>query len=1405
MSEAVQSLRQDSGSLWDEAVNSLDDDLKVGVDLDKSEANVLEDLLILVEKRRKALDDRSWSFKRKSGEKVMVRDILAKVTKWANHFKAVGDVASSFDPQHAALPWAGVRFLLHVATSDLNTYSQLLEATATIAESICRNALVEALLKDLDSQNEKELRKALVKLYASILSYLTKAGAYYSESTFKRILKNGFLVSSELSSAYDTITQAQGDVNWFQLKTRDDLRVMLETLDAPVRRWNESYEHIANHIDATRRRDILESISSQPYKQHHSREMSEVMPCTGAWLLQHSTYVQWKNDSASSILWLHGIPGSGKSKLTSIVVEDSLAAYKRKQAPAPAYFYCSRNPSEPERSDSSKILASIARQLAEPENRGPLLKAAVDVYEELHSGLFSLDSIRNFILRLLESYKSSVVTIIIDALDECQELSQGPLLDCIQDLLRDSPCLLKVFVSSRDDQGICCRLETYPNMYLSSDLNAGDIQFFVQSETRRLVDRGYLLRSSKRKRELGEIIVQKITTSAQGMFRWASLQLEALCQQRTDNGVLERLGRLPRTLKALYQEIMTRIESFEAVSERQLAQNALSWLLCGKRRFRSETFLLAVSGATEELSKDQVLDLCCNLVIYDSNMDTFRFSHLSVQEFLEEHVSYTRASVHALLAEACLLHMLQTPCFPTPLNPFLEYSCYFWAEHAQEAGEERQSRLGPTMNEFFSGEQDRHSCFTQWHTVVGEPGSAWWMGPLLAKRLQVATSEPSVLLLVCAFDLSGVLSTTQWMEYFEKDAKRMGPTIPEVAAECGSCDTIAWIARHKLPFELTPAVALNAAKCLFDGGKVMKLLLDEYGSDIQLCSHVVDLAASNWDSGADILTHLFDFYGKDVPVTSDTVLLAATNEKTGKEILEIFFRKRGELIKVWQELVLAAARYRNCDMMALLLDLRGNEVHINEEVVEVAAQLGCRDTMTLLLDRRGADIKITEYVVRAVAANETGQDEKIMSLLLERRGDEMKISKNVLHSAARRRHTNMMALLLRECRDKILLTPDVVKVAIRDRNPSMVKLLLDVYKQNLRLTKEVIRVAAQQGTPETMELLLDRRPELQITEEDLEASAENTRPETMTVLLDRRPELRVTKEVVRAIAQHGTVETVKLLLQRRLAEFKITEDDVKAMSKRSLLGESMMSVILNNPEVDFQVTERTLETISRWGNAGTLKIVLDKCGNNIPITEEILKIAASDHLYGREKIALLAQKDLSQVTAAITDEMCWHAARDGAIDIFYYLCQLAPFPVSLDWLDIALFRHAVRMDDPDSVIELLEHQVLPDIPSTRGETPLWLAARLEHTEIVRILLKEDVDVNALTNNRESPLFWPSAWGCEEIVKLLLDAGTRTWHMDDRGWTALSMAERRGYKGVVQMLLDAREAEAQSGLVPLPSP
>ncbi|KAK1671056.1 pfs domain-containing protein [Colletotrichum godetiae] len=62
--------------------------------------------------------------------------------------------------------------------------------------------------------------------------------------------------------------------------------------------------------------EILTWISKEPYEQHHTQNKSEVLEGTGKWLLEDKVFQSWKNSEASSILWLHGIPGSGKSKLT---------------------------------------------------------------------------------------------------------------------------------------------------------------------------------------------------------------------------------------------------------------------------------------------------------------------------------------------------------------------------------------------------------------------------------------------------------------------------------------------------------------------------------------------------------------------------------------------------------------------------------------------------------------------------------------------------------------------------------------------------------------------------------------------------------------------------------------------------------------------------------------------------------------------------------------------------------------------------------------------------------------------------------------------------------------------------------------------------------------------------------
>jgi hypothetical protein len=44
-------------------------------------------------------------------------DLFGNILKWIDLFKQTGDTAVQYDPVHAALPWAGVWFLLQVCGS----------------------------------------------------------------------------------------------------------------------------------------------------------------------------------------------------------------------------------------------------------------------------------------------------------------------------------------------------------------------------------------------------------------------------------------------------------------------------------------------------------------------------------------------------------------------------------------------------------------------------------------------------------------------------------------------------------------------------------------------------------------------------------------------------------------------------------------------------------------------------------------------------------------------------------------------------------------------------------------------------------------------------------------------------------------------------------------------------------------------------------------------------------------------------------------------------------------------------------------------------------------------------------------------------------------------------------------
>ena len=207
------------------------------------------------------------------------------------------------------------------------------------------------------------------------------------------------------------------------------------------------------------------------------------------------------------------------------------------------------------------------------------------------------------------------------------------------------------------------------------------------------------------------------------------MQLEVLCRLKLDSDVRSRLGLLPPKLEQLYHEVYLELISDSGDEACNVIQSTLKWLLSAQKTLHTPEFLWAVAielkKSSREMTKEMILDLCRNLVTYDEELDTFRFAHLSVREFLEKQLDFSPVSCQIMAAERCLLQIINSSTCskeaPTldesAAGQFLAYATEFWADHCQIAGDSARSggsKLGQRFRYLMSGEPWQDSSFEIW-------------------------------------------------------------------------------------------------------------------------------------------------------------------------------------------------------------------------------------------------------------------------------------------------------------------------------------------------------------------------------------------------------------------------------------------------------------------------------------------------------------------------------------------------------------------------------------------------------------------------------------------------------------------------------------------------------------------
>jgi hypothetical protein len=216
---------------------------------------------------------------------------------------------------------------------------------------------------------------------------------------------------------------------------------------------------------------------STNYHKAHKQRQAE----TGLWLLESAKFAEWK-ESAASRLWLYGIPGCGKTILSSTVIEHLLRHCYDDTRMVTAYFYFDFN--DTQKQNAELMLCSLLCQLLQ---RSVMIPKGVDaLFSSCENGKRrpSLHALLEVTRQATQEFTQ--VYIVLDALDECARRSE--LMDMLETVAGWRLDNLHLLMTSRKERDIETSLESYVGeenaVCLQKDVVDQDIQRYVQQRLR---------------------------------------------------------------------------------------------------------------------------------------------------------------------------------------------------------------------------------------------------------------------------------------------------------------------------------------------------------------------------------------------------------------------------------------------------------------------------------------------------------------------------------------------------------------------------------------------------------------------------------------------------------------------------------------------------------------------------------------------------------------------------------------------------------------------------------------------------------------------------------------------------------------------------------------------------------
>jgi hypothetical protein len=415
--------------------------------------------------------------------------------------------------------------------------------------------------------------------------------------------------------------------------------------------------------------------------------------------------IDWIADESSdckSVLWLHGLAGSGKSTISTTVARMMQDLHR-----LGGFFFFDRD--IPERS-AAKLIMMLSYQLAQFD---PHIGAEMSRIVENIPNIAEMPLEFQFATLLSANALQSVkwtrgsIVIVIDALDESgSEMDRRTLMQALFKGLSTLPSFIRIMVVSRREPdiqqvlGCHSHVRSYP-LDIDFATNKDDVLTFVRHRLKEICMKYEFLGAHWP----GDDKINALANDAGGLFIWASTaclyiensanpdqQLSELIDKRSESYSSGPFAQLD----SLYKMALRSAGSWNSPSFRLDCRSILGVILCARIPLSYSLIDALLELPQNRPSRKPISHLKYTLRI--SETEEIRILHSSFHNYLSERCSGEHWSIdlelHNKKLALCCIRLLnkelrENICNMTPphwtqnktLPGAISYACKFWIEH----------------------------------------------------------------------------------------------------------------------------------------------------------------------------------------------------------------------------------------------------------------------------------------------------------------------------------------------------------------------------------------------------------------------------------------------------------------------------------------------------------------------------------------------------------------------------------------------------------------------------------------------------------------------------------------------------------------------------------------------------